>query len=353
MRQAPSAPTPGIQGIKTPITLKQVATAAGVHYSTVSRALNPATRALVKPPISARILATAARLGYRANTLASSLRTKRSHVVGVVVPDIASLLFPPILEGIEHALLREGYMTIVANTANDPDRHRRILSGMIERQVDGLILATASLRDPVLDEWLEERAPIVLINRTDESGRAPAVISDDVRGIGLAVKHLAALGHTRIAHIAGPSWLSTGAMRLRGFQLACAELSLPKTKQVVIHAAAFSRDAGRDAGRALLGREPGVSAIVAANDLLALGCYDALSEKGLSCPADMSVTGYNDAPFMDLVQPPLTTIRIKQRDMGAVAARVLLARMAGEDAGADILLRPELIKRKSTAPLRK
>jgi LacI family transcriptional regulator len=353
MRQAPSAPTPGIQGIKTPITLKQVATAAGVHYSTVSRALNPATRALVKPPISARILATAARLGYRANTLASSLRTKRSHVVGVVVPDIASLLFPPILEGIEHALLREGYMTIVANTANDPDRHRRILSGMIERQVDGLILATASLRDPVLDEWLEERVPIVLINRTDESGRAPAVISDDVRGIGLAVKHLAALGHTRIAHIAGPSWLSTGAIRLRGFQLACAELSLPKTKQVVVHAAAFSRDAGRDAGRTLLGRKPGVSAIVAANDLLALGCYDALSEKGLSCPADMSVTGYNDAPFMDLVQPPLTTIRIQQRDMGAAAARVLLARMAGEDAGADILLRPELIKRKSTAPLRK
>jgi LacI family transcriptional regulator len=86
---------------------------------------------------------------------------------------------------------------------------------------------------------------------------------------------------------------------------------------------------------------------------VALGCYDALSEKGLSCPDDMSVTGYNDAPFMDLVQPPLTTIRIKQRDMGTVAARVLLARMAGEDAGADILLRPELIKRKSTAPLRK
>jgi len=347
---APSGSAAIARSGASPVTLKQVAAAAGVHFSTVSRALNPATRTLVKPPIAARIFETARRLGYRTNSLASSLRTRRSYVVGVVVPDIASLLFPPILEGIEEALLAQGYMTIVANTANDPDRHRRILSGMIERQVDGLIIATATLRDPILDEWLEGRAPIVLINRTDESGRAPAVISDDVRGIGLAVKHLVDLGHSRIAHIAGPRGLSTGALRLRGFQLACAELSIPKAKQVVVQAAAFSRDAGRIACLELLGKNAGVSAIVAANDLLALGCYDALAEQGLSCPADMSITGYNDAPFMDLVRPPLTTIRIKQRDMGSEAARILLTRMAGEAAVADILLRPELISRQSTAP---
>src|SRR5665811_811221 len=150
-----------------PITIKQVAAATGVHFSTVSRALNPTTRSRVKPQIATRILETARRLGYRTNTLASSLRTRRSRVIGVVVPDIASLLFPPILEGIESTLLKEGYMTIVANTANDPVRHRRILSGMIERQVDGLILATATLHDPILNEWLEGPAPIVLINRTD------------------------------------------------------------------------------------------------------------------------------------------------------------------------------------------
>src|ERR1035437_5084706 len=127
-----------------PVTIKQVAAATGVHFSTVSRALNPTTRSRVKPQIATRILETARRLGYRTNTLASSLRTRRSLVIGVVVPDIASLLFPPILEGIESTLLKEGYMTIVANTANDAARHRRILSGMIERQVDGLILATAT-----------------------------------------------------------------------------------------------------------------------------------------------------------------------------------------------------------------
>lgn len=344
MRNASKAP---------PVTLKHVADAVGVHFSTVSRALNPATRVQVKPQITARILETAQRLGYRTNTLASSLRTRRSRVIGVVVPDIASLLFPPILEGIESTLLKEGYMTIVANTANDPVRHRRILSGMIERQVDGLILATATLEDPILDEWIAGRAPVVLINRSDETGRAPSVINDDIRGIGLAVRHLAELGHTRIAHIAGPRGLSTGAMRARGFQLAISELLHSDSKPVVVQAEAFTREAGRTACAELLDRNPEVTAIVAANDLLALGCYDTFIERNISCPRDISVTGYNDAPFMDMVCPPLTTVRIKQREMGMEAARLLLVRINGQDVPADILLRPELVQRSSTDTPRK
>jgi LacI family transcriptional regulator len=332
----------------TAVTLKQVAEAAGVHFSTVSRALNPATRARVKPQIAARVLQTAEQLGYRANVLASSLRTRRSCVVGMVVPDIMSLLFPPILEGIEATLLKEGYMTIVANSANDPARHQRILSGMIERQVDGLILATATLRGPVLDEVIEARAPVVLINRTNESGVAPAVINDDIRGIGLAVRHLAALGHRRIAHIAGPRWLSTGMMRLRGFNLAISELSLADSKPPVIEAEAFTREAGCTACLGLIASYPDITAIVAANDLLALGCYDAFAESHITCPSDISVTGYNDAPFVDMVSPPLTTVRIKQHEMGVAAARLLLARMNGQEVKADVLLRPELVLRRST-----
>jgi LacI family transcriptional regulator len=332
----------------TVVTLKQVAEAAGVHFSTASRALNPATRSQVKPHIAARVLQTAQQLGYRANALASSLRTRRSHVVGMVVPDITSLLFPPILEGVEATLLKEGYMTIVANSANDPVRHRRILSGMIERQVDGLILATATLQEPALDEGIEARAPVVLINRTDESGRAPAVVNDDIRGIGLAVRHLAALGHRHIAHVAGPHWLSTGMMRLRGFNIAIGELA-HGSRPPVIEAAAFTREAGRTACLELIASHPDITAIVAANDLLALGCYDAFAERRISCPGDISVTGYNDAPFVDMVSPPLTTVRIRQHEMGVEAARLLLARMNGREVQADVLLRPELVQRRSTA----
>jgi LacI family transcriptional regulator len=337
----------------TPITIKEVARAAGVHFSTVSRALKPGTRHRVNPQIATRILETAQRLGYRTNTIASSLRTRRSYVVGVIVPDIASLLFPPILEGIESTLLQEGYMTIVANSANDPARHDKILSAMIERQVDGLILAAATLRDPILGGRPGTSAPIVLMNRTDDTGRAPAVINDDIRGIGLAVRHLASLGHSRIAHIAGPSWLSTGAMRARGFQLAMSECAPPARKPTVIEAEAFTREAGRAACLRLLSEAPNTTAIVAANDLLALGCYDTLNEGNVSCPDEMSVTGYNDAPFVDMVSPPLTTVRIRQREMGIEAARVLLARMNGKDVSADVLLRPELIVRRSTSTPRK
>jgi LacI family transcriptional regulator len=333
----------------TTVTLKQVAEATGVHFSTVSRALNPMTRALVKPQVAARVLEAAQRLGYRTNALASSLRTRRSHVIGMVVPDISSLLFPPILEGIEATLLKEGYMTIVANAANDPVRLRRILSGMIERQVDGLILATATLNDPALDESIAARAPVVLINRTDESGRAPAVVNDEIRGIGLAVRHLAGLGHRRIAHIAGPRWLSTGTMRLRGFHLAMGEVGLTDARPPVVEVEAFTREAGRTACAGLLAEHPGITAIIAANDLLALGCYEALAERGLSCPGDISITGYNDAPFVDMVSPPLTTVRIDQHRMGIEAARLLLARLRGQDIAGDVLLRPELVKRSSTA----
>jgi len=332
-----------------PVTIKQVAQAAGVHFSTVSRALKPSTRHQVNPQIASRIIETAERLGYRTNTLASSLRTRRSYVVGVIVPDIASLLFPPILEGIEATLLQEGYMTIVANSANDPVRHEKILSAMIERQVDGLILASATLLDPVLGDRRDAPAPVVLMNRTDDTGRAPAVLNDDIRGIGLAVRHLAALGHDRIAHIAGPRWLSTGITRRRGFHLAIGELSLAVVKSPVIEAEAFSRDAGRAACQTLLANDPDVTAIVAANDLLALGCYDVFEERGIRCPGDISVTGYNDAPFVDMVSPPLTTVRIKQHDMGVEAARLLLARMNGQQIAADVLLRPELVERRSTA----
>ncbi len=328
--------------------MKEVAEAAGVHFSTVSRVLNPATRERVSPELVSRVLAAADQLGYRANTLASSLRTRRSRVVGVLVPDIASLLFPPILEGIEETLLAKGYMTIVGNTANDPERHRLVLAGMMERQVDGLILATATLREPALENGIDK--PLVLINRTDQTGRAPAVIPDEIRGIGLAVEHVAQLGHKRIGHIAGPQWLSTGAMRLRGFREALAKMGLEDDPDRIVIAETFSREAGRKACHALMEHAAGLTALVAANDLLALGCYDALAERGLTCPGDVSVTGYNDAPFVDMVMPPLTTVRLKQREMGIEAARLLLARLQDESlAPVDVLLPPQLIARKSTA----
>ena len=331
-----------------PVTIKQVAAAAGVHYSTVSRALNPATRAKVTPQLAERVTAAARDLGYRANAAASTLRTRQSKIIGFLVPDLGSLLFPQILVGIEQELRRAGYMTVVADTGNDPQQHTRIISGLIERQVDGLIVATATLRKPVTAQWPGEHIPIVLLNRTDDSGLTPAVLHDDQSGIGMAVAHLIGLGHRHIAHIAGPSFLSTGRARRRGFRLAIDE-RLAGAPQVIAEATHYSREAGRAACLGVLAAHPQTTAIVAANDLLAIGCYDALTERGLACPGDVSVTGYNDIALADVVRPSLTTVQLNHREMGAEAARLLMALMAGEERSADIVLRPTLIVRGSTA----
>src|SRR5713101_8306293 len=192
------------------VTLRDVARRVGVHPSTVSRALNPATRGLITDDIARRVTRAAAALGYRLNHIAYGLKTNRSRTVGVLVPDITNPVFPPIIRGIEDALAEAGYTAILANTDNDADRERVILQNMVGRRVDGLIMATARRRDPLVDQCLAEDIQVVLINRTVERGEVSSVVNDDVFGTQLTVSHMAQCGHRRIAHLAGPLALSTG-----------------------------------------------------------------------------------------------------------------------------------------------
>ncbi|GGF48570.1 HTH-type transcriptional regulator MalR [Aliidongia dinghuensis] len=344
------------------VTASDVAKLVGVHVSTVSRAMNPQTRGLVAGDVAQRVLAAAASLGYAPNSLAAGLRTRRSFTIGVVLPDITNPVFPPILRGIQEVLEAEGYVPIVADAgpeagrpeAGRPEAGRRetVVERLIARQVDGLILATSLRHDPVLTLCRARQIPVVLVNRVTEDSGFSGVVSDDQRGMKLAVDHLAALGHRSIGHISGPLELSTGHGRLQGFRQAMAQQGLAVPADAVTTAAAYSRDAGREATNRLLTQAPGLTAIVAANDLLALGCYDALAAAGLDCPGDMSVVGHNDMPLVDMVDPPLTTVRIRHHEMGTEAARLLLRQIAGAAEGFDLVLRPDLIVRASTAPPR-
>ena len=336
-----------------PPTLKRVAEAAGVHVSTVSRAVNPDTRHLVAEPVAARVLAEAARLGYRPDAAAASLRTGRSRLVGALVPGIANPVFAPILAGAESVLAARGYALLVADPGDDPGRAAALADGMASRRVDGLLLATAAGRDdPVVSRCLARGTPVVLINRAEAEPRAPSVVSDDREGMRLAVGHLAELGHCRIGHVAGPPSLSTGDLRRRGFEAAMSEHGLDAAAALE-SAAAYTREAGAEAARRLLARRPDLSALACANDLLALGAYDALAAAGRRVPADVSVTGHNDMPMVDMVAPPLTTVRIGHAEMGREAAHLLLRAMEDRAApparGTAVLLRPELVVRASTA----
>jgi LacI family transcriptional regulator len=332
------------------VTVREVARAARVHFSTVSRVMNPRTRDQITENVANRVLKAAERLGYRTNALAASLRTRRSRVIGIIIPYIDSPLYPPILLAIEEVLNERGYVAIISSTQNDPTREGRVLAEMMARQVDGLILGTATRHDPIVKAWAQRGAPLVLINRTDQTGEAPSILTDDLLGIGLVIDHLIELGHKAIGHIAGPQQLSTGAVRNEGFHRAMERHRLRAQARAIAFADDFTREAGRRACHSLLNKFPEITAIAAANDLLALGCYEALQERGMSYPRDVSVTGYNDSPFVDLLTPPLTTVRIPQREIGLLAARLLLQKIAEHRAiVTDVVLRPQLIVRQSTA----
>src|SRR4051795_13573790 len=331
------------------VTLRDVARAARVHPGTVSRALNVETRGLVNEETAERVIRAAEELGYRPNPIARGLKTNRSFTVGVLVPDLTNPLFPPIVRGIEDRLGAAGYTSLIANTDNDADRERQDFDAMRARQVDGFITATARLDREFVAETEDISEPIVLVNRRLEDESLPAVTVDDQEGSRLAVEHVIALGHRRIAHLGGPQALSTGHQRHLGFLAAMAAAGLDGD-HAIRFCHAFTEQEGARVCRELLDTAPDVTAIVAANDLLALGCYDVLAERGLRCPQDGSVGGFNDMPFADRFDPPLTTVRIPHREIGAAAADLLLERLAdGNGAAPQVLLPPSLVARGSTA----
>jgi LacI family transcriptional regulator len=200
----------------------------------------------------------------------------------------------------------------------------------------------------VVRRCILEQVPVVLVNRGEDHRLAPEVVNDDLHSMYLAVDHLVALGHRRIAHVAGPQFLQTGYTRWQGLQIAAQRHRLASVPMV--EAVEYAREAGRIACNDLLKRYRATTAIIGSNDLLALGCYDAIAAAGLQCPRDISIVGHNDIPLLDMVNPPLTTLRIQHREMGRQAARLLLERISTPDAKpVRITLSPELVVRKSTA----
>jgi LacI family transcriptional regulator len=333
------------------VTLRDVARLADVHPGTASRALNPETRGLVNGDTAQRVLAVAEELGYRPNPIARGLKTNRSYTIGVLIPDITNPLFPPVVRGIEDGLEDAGYTSLIANTDNDPERERVDMKAMRARQVDGFITATARHDHSVLEEIRDSGVPVVLVNRTVEDASLPAVVGDDQAGITLAVRHLAELGHRRIAHLAGAQDVSTGRRRYEGFLVAMRSAGLKVHDELIVFGDAFTEPEGARVCADLLDRDAGVTAIVAANDLMALGCCDVFSERGIDCPEHVSIVGYNDMPLVDRFSPPLTTIRIPHYEVGVRAAELLLEALRTPDAEPrQLLLEPELVVRGSSAP---
>jgi LacI family transcriptional regulator, galactose operon repressor len=311
------------------ITIVDVAKAARVHPSTVSRVLNRRGELNLLPATRQRVVAAAARLGYRPSALARSLRLRRTFTLGMLVPNIDNPLFPPIIKGAEDTAQSRGYNLILCNTEDSSEREDSYLRVLRERQVDGVLIASSFMAESTIAELRRDKFPFVLVNRGSRGGDDLAVLVDNQMGVTEVIDHLVDLGHRRIGIVAGPQTTLTGQQRLAAAKAALRRRRVPFDPALVAIAEGFQQEAGYRAARRLLVGDDPPTAIFGANDLVALGALRAAREAGLGCPDQVSLVGFNDIPFAEFFGPPLTTVHVPQREMGVQAAIMLISQIEG------------------------
>lgn len=340
-------------------TLKDVASRAGVHFTTASRALSDDQAHLVSEDTRARVRAVAESLGYRSNALAQSLRRGTTGAVGVVVADLANPFVVSLLRGVEHEARERDYLPLVAESHDNPDTLRSVVARLLRNRVDGLILSAVHAADEEFVAELEHQLPVVLAIRgfgspvdvDGDGGSHVQVLQDDYVGARAATNHLIALGHRRIAQLPGNQRIYSFVGRSEGYRAAL--VARPEVTDLSTGVTALEPTVaeGRRLAAELLRRpaDRRPTAIFAHNDLLAVGALDALRDAGLRCPDDVSLVGYNDAPLIDHIDPPLSTVRLPGFELGRHSAQLAFRALEGDDVkGTRIVLAPEFIQRTST-----
>jgi LacI family transcriptional regulator len=332
-----------------PVTLRTIADRLGLHVSTVSRALHAKPDESVRAASSAtveRIRRLADELGYQRNPHATSLRTRRSNLVGVLVPRLSDIVLATIYEGIEEAAAEHGLSTFVTNTGDVPAAQRARTNMVIGRRVDGMIFGDAHADGRFLDEATGRGVPFVLVNR--HVGDHPSVTCDDHLGGRLVGEHLLGLGHRRVAVIAGEPYASTGRDRTAGAVEIYREAGIEIPAHRIVHSH-FDAAGGHAAAERLLEEDELPTAIFAVNDFAAIGTIGALRDRGLRAGVDVAVVGFNDTPLAAELPVPLTTIRSPMREMGRRGLRMLVRLLEGTPVESE-RLRPELVVRASSDP---
>ena len=328
-------------------TIKDVARDAGVSVATVSRALNGAEN--VTPETRARVQVVAQALRYIPSSAARSLITRRTHTVGVLLPDLFGEYFSELIRGIDLKARSRGLHLMVSSSHGDAREAASVLRAMHGR-VDGLLVMTPHIDSAAIAANLPASLPIVLINtRLPEDGLSSFAV--DNRGGAIAMtRHLISRGHRLLAFIAGPDNNYEAQERLRGYRSAMAE-SLPGTPGLVLPGD-FTEESGWRAGSeiATLAQRP--TAVFCGNDMMAIGCLAALAEAGLRVPQDIALAGFDDIPIARYVTPPLTTVRVRIAELGSLALDRLASAIEnpGRSAAQHQTMRAELVVRQSCSP---
>lgn len=328
-------------------TIKDVAARAGVSFTTVSHVLN-GTRP-VSDAARLRVQGAVADLGYVPSALARALKTNKTRMLGVLVPNIINPYFSELTRGIEDCCRRTGYAVFLCNGDDDPERQARYVNTLLQHRVDGLLLAVAAGEAGMLAQTLRAvRLPMVVVDRTLPGRRADLVRVDNQAGARMAVAHLLALGHRRIACLAGPAHFEVSQARVAGWRQALAEAGIAIDPHWLLEGD-FSSSAGHALTRRLLA-QGGVSAIFASNDLFAVGALRAAAELGVAVPQALSVIGFDGIDLGQYLFPALSTVGYPIRDLGEQSAAVLIERIAHPASRArNVVLAPQLVLRESTA----
>ena len=331
------------------VTLNDVAREAGVSPTAVSRYLN---KSIVLPQSTRdRIDAAVKKLDYRPNVLAKRLSTGKAEAIGLVTPDIANPFFAELAAAVEEAAARHGYGIYLTSTRGDRAREVDVLARLSDQHVDGLIMITNQPDDGILAGLLGQHDNVVLLDEDISGVAVPRVFVENATGTFMATEHLIAAGHEDIVVVTGPRKLFSVGERFRGFTEAMAKHGLPVDESRVLYGA-YSREFGYGAALEVARMTPRPTAVLACSDYIAIGMLRAFRHLGLDVPEDISLVGFDDMPFAELIDPPLTTIRQPIAELGRLAFDRLLAALNGAEDTSVTRLPVALVERRSVADIR-
>jgi len=329
--------------------MREVARQAGVSTATVSRVLNSAE--IVTEETRARVMEVIERLGYRPDGIARGLSTKKTKTIGLMISDITNPFFPEIARGVEDVLSAYGYNLILCNTDRDPGKEAAYIGLLVEKRVDGVILASLRNEKSGIVDLERNGIPWALAGLRLSGVENDFVVVDNVLGAYQATQHLLRLGHRRIGHVSGPAGERVTQDRLEGFKQALANSGL-STDDLPIVEADFRQAGGYAATLRLLEQYPSITALFVGNDAMAIGALEAAYDRRLNVPKDLAVVGFDDIPIASLHTIQLTTVAQPKFEIGAVATRMLLDKIDrvsadGGQTDARIILTPSLQVRRT------
>jgi len=328
-------------------TLEQIAKLAGVSRSTVSRVINDHPN--VRPEVRERVWQVIRQVGYQPHAAARSLVTNRTQIIGLIIPQAVTTIFtdpffPLLIRGIADTCNAHRYhlmLSLFSSRTEQESLYRRVLRG---GYLDGVIVASTMLDDPLIPRLLEDQVPFVSVGRYPDE-RVDYVDVDNVSGARMATEHLLRLGHRRIATVTGPLGMMAGRDRLEGYRQALESRGLPVDDNLIAEGD-FTEEGGRTAMQRLLPHEP--TAVFVASDTMAVGAMKAIKEAGLNIPADVAVVSFDDLPIASIVEPPLTTVRQPIERLGATAVDILITIIEHEGGSRQkVILPTELVVRAS------